>query len=1091
MKFIKFKYLIIIILVFIFNSALSQNNKEEVINEIDNIADTILRINKYNEYAEKYINSDSFAIKLLNKSLKLSEKKIYEKGLLKTYELFTKIFEIRQDTIKIQRYLVRTILIREKNKLNFPNDTSNINKLIDLYTKISIYYQKSKELNRAIDYYKKILIILKTKPNLKILANTQKNIGWCYLSLNEYDKCIENYKQSLILFIDLKDNSQIYEIYLILANVYFYKGEFKNSLNYNFLALNIAEDLDNFEFKISCFLNISQIYNILELYDKALEYNNKSLDIALIQNDSLKIANVYINLAEIYFSKKEFLQALNYYNKSKYLLENLNQKILLAYVYNGLGITYDELQKFEEANKYLLLSLSIRKKENNIKEIADSYINLGEHYLLTNKIKEAEIYILKGYLIANEIHNLIEIRNSSKILSQLYFEKKEFEKAYNYITLYYSYTDSIINQHIANDIAKFELEYEYNQESKLKEAELKDAKKFGNLLILTIVFLLGFVIVVIYNNFLRKNKNKELRKHQQKIESQNQIIQQKSDEYEKLALVASKSDNGVIIMDKDANIEWINESFIVKYAEDSKLVNIRKGENLYKVSSKENIKELITECINSKKSIHYDYYNNNELKPLWIQTTLTPIFVNNNLIKLIAVDTDVTDIKIAESQIILQKNELEKQADLLSLYISQLTAQKIAVQENNEELQQQREELITQTEMLEITNHELAKLSIVASKTDNSIFILTPDGTITWVNEALKQLTGYNFDEYKNKFGNNILKFSSNPNIVDDFEYCLKSKKTVIYQSKIISKKDNIIWLQTTLTPILDEYSQIIQIVGIDTDITKIKLAEEKITEQNKEITDSIQYASRIQKALLPMDIYVNAVFENYFIFNRPRDIVSGDFYWLGYRDNKVIIALADCTGHGIPGAFMSMLGLMSFNNIVYRIKNLKTDEILNTLKETIINLLHQRGKSGESHDGMDVALCIIDFDNLKLQYSGANSPIYIVEKEKDTDGLSIINIYKANKMPIGYYEIADESFTEHIIDIKPDDMIYLSSDGFKDQFGGDEDKKYLNINFKNLLRKINHLPTNNQKKILEKEFEDWKGDTPQIDDIMIIGIKV
>jgi len=1089
MKFIILKYTIFLLLILIIKTSFSQSKQEVAIKEINKIKDTVEKIEKYIEYANKNIENEEFAIKLLNNSLKLSDKKKYSKGLLETYNLFIKIFV--NDTSKIQKYLLKSVLIRENNKRLFPKDTENLNQLIDLYFNIALTYENTKEINRAIDYYKKIIEIANTQQNTNLHSNALKNIGDCYLFLDEYSKAIYTYKKCLILYENLDNPEKIFEITYLLGNVYFQKGEFTNSLNYIFLALKLADNLDSINYQSYCYLYISRIYNKLQLFDKSFEYGTKGLDFAIHQNDSITISIVYNYLAEIMFSQKNYKASLNYYEKSKRILEKLNQKTWLAIVYNGFGLTLDELGKHDEAYKYLLLSLSIRKIEKRKKEIADSYINLGKHYLLIQKLQEAENYLMKGYLMAKEISNNIEIQEAAKSLAQLYMQKKEFENAFEYQTLYLTYNDSVINQQLANDIAKFELSYKYEQEKKLKDEELKSTKSFQTLLVGSLICLLFLLIIIAKNYRLRIIKDKKLQKQQKKIEAQNEIIKNKSDEYEKLALVASKSDNGVIIMDKDANIEWINESFLKKYSIDERLSKIKKGENLYKVSSKNNIKELIDECITLKRSIHYDYYNENIENPLWIQTTLTPIYENDVLIKLLAVDTDVTDIKIAENKILNQNEKLEQQADLLSLYISQLTAQKIAVQETNEELQQQHEELITQTELLELTNQELVKLSIVASKTDNSIFILTPNGTITWVNDAFKQYTGYSLEEYTFKFGKNIIESSTNSNIEADFDLCLKTKKTVIYHSKIVTKQNTEKWLQTSLTPILDDYSNIIQVVAIDTDITQIKLAEQKITEQNREITDSIQYASRIQKALLPMDIYVSAVFENYFIFNRPRDIVSGDFYWIGYRDKKVVLALADCTGHGIPGAFMSMLGLMSLNTIVYKIKNLKADEILNTFKETIINLLHQRGKDGEARDGMDVALCIFDFDNMKLQYSGANSPIYIIKKEIDTDNLPILNRYKPNKMPIGYFAAADEAFTEHIIDLDFDDLVYLSSDGYKDQFGGKEDKKYLSLNFRNFLRKIYHYPLKNQEMLLEKEIEDWKGNTAQVDDILVIGIKI
>ena len=251
----------------------------------------------------------------------------------------------------------------------------------------------------------------------------------------------------------------------------------------------------------------------------------------------------------------------------------------------------------------------------------------------------------------------------------------------------------------------------------------------------------------------------------------------------------------------------------------------------------------------------------------------------------------------------------------------------------------------------------------------------------------------------------------------------------------------------------------------------------QKIESQNKEITSSIQYASRIQHALLPTSTELKKLLPSNFILSKPRDIVSGDYYWLAAKDDKIIIAVSDCTGHGVPGAFMSILGVSFLNEIVNKAVTVRANEILNQLTGQVIKSLHQTGKLDEARDGMEMAICILDYTKQKLQFSGAFRPLYLVRDNELTE-------YKGDSMPIGIYEKEDQSFTNTEILFKKGDIIYLFTDGYVDQFGGNERKKFMIENFKKLLINIHNKPMQEQKIALEKNYEEWRGENDQVDDI-------
>ncbi len=264
----------------------------------------------------------------------------------------------------------------------------------------------------------------------------------------------------------------------------------------------------------------------------------------------------------------------------------------------------------------------------------------------------------------------------------------------------------------------------------------------------------------------------------------------------------------------------------------------------------------------------------------------------------------------------------------------------------------------------------------------------------------------------------------------------------------------------------------------------RIKKANKLLALQKRQITDSIEYASRIQTAILPPGDFITKVIPDHFILFKPREIVSGDFYWITHKDNKIVVAAVDCTGHGVPGAFMSMLGFAFLNEIVNKETELKASSILNELRNNVKKSLHQTGKDDEAKDGMDIALCIIDPENLILQYSGAYNPLYLIRNEE------LITV-KADRMPIGIHIVEKESFTNHEIKVQKGDIIYIFTDGYVDQFGGPNASKFRKTPFKEMLVSIKDKEMEEQKKILDSEFEKWKGERDQIDDVLVMGIKI
>jgi serine phosphatase RsbU (regulator of sigma subunit) len=281
------------------------------------------------------------------------------------------------------------------------------------------------------------------------------------------------------------------------------------------------------------------------------------------------------------------------------------------------------------------------------------------------------------------------------------------------------------------------------------------------------------------------------------------------------------------------------------------------------------------------------------------------------------------------------------------------------------------------------------------------------------------------------------------------------------------------------------------------------------ISSQKKAITDSIEYAANIQAAILPPIEVMNQILSDYFIYFNPRDIVSGDFYWAHKikkkGENQVIIVAADSTGHGVPGAFMSMLGLTLLNEIIVKKAIYHPSEILDNLKTNVVNSLHQTNEIGKSKDGIDISICRIDFDNYKLEYSGAYNPIYIVREDPgnfahdlshqavkiDKFGSKLLIEIKADNNPIGISHKMLRNYALHKFKLEKEDVIYLFSDGYADQFGGKLRLKYLYSRFKSFLASISSLPMDKQHDEINNEFLVWKGTEKQIDDILVMGVRI
>jgi serine phosphatase RsbU (regulator of sigma subunit) len=309
------------------------------------------------------------------------------------------------------------------------------------------------------------------------------------------------------------------------------------------------------------------------------------------------------------------------------------------------------------------------------------------------------------------------------------------------------------------------------------------------------------------------------------------------------------------------------------------------------------------------------------------------------------------------------------------------------------------------------------------------------------------------------------------------------AKRLITLQKEEISNQRKLLFWSTGSMILLSIFLFIIYIQYKENRKTGVLLKE-----KNKKITNSINYAKRIQQSILPQENEIQKLLPHSFVFYQPRDIVSGDFYWFSELENKIIIAAVDCTGHGVSGAFMSLIGNTLLNGIINEKRIVDPSSILSLLHSGVLKALHQEEGDTQSQDGMEMSLCVIDNEKRMIEFAGAMTPIYIVNE-------NILDVIQPDSKEIGGINSAarknkKNEFTTTQIPIKKNMCVYMFTDGYMDQFGGEENKKFNTLKFKSLLLDIQDMDMDKQKQAIEKAMKDWKGDYRQIDDMLVIGIR-
>jgi serine phosphatase RsbU (regulator of sigma subunit) len=280
-------------------------------------------------------------------------------------------------------------------------------------------------------------------------------------------------------------------------------------------------------------------------------------------------------------------------------------------------------------------------------------------------------------------------------------------------------------------------------------------------------------------------------------------------------------------------------------------------------------------------------------------------------------------------------------------------------------------------------------------------------------------------------------------------------------------------------------------VIAIGYDITSKKSLEQKHQERfrelrarNQEIMDSIRYAQQIQKAILPEADTIKSTFEDAFVYYDPKEVVSGDFYWFYRKGSKVFLIMLDCTGHGVPGAMMSVMGNSLLKDLIVKNGLENPAEILFALDQELINGLTQKENQATISDGMDIGLTVMDFDKYELSFAGAFRPMFLVRQGE-------LKEVKGNRNPVGFYHNIQKQFETKRFSLQEGDRFYLFSDGYPDQFGGERGRKFMKKRFREMIGSIQQMPLNEQKDFLDYALNNWQQEEEQVDDILVLGAQV
>jgi serine phosphatase RsbU (regulator of sigma subunit) len=970
-----------------------------------------------------------------------------------------------------------------------------------------------KDPKKAIELANSALQSSEANNYLKGKAIALKTIGACNTWLANYEAAFSTGLMALELLKQAGEKSEEAQVNYNIGTNFYYLSDYENALKYYFQCYKLNVENNN-QLGIADAQNgMGTVYYTTGRYELAIENLEKSLATCKKEGDTAIQQKVLDGLGAAYAYLKKYDKALEYMHECIHIVKNHGgSSHVEAFALNGIGNIYSQYGDFDKSLNYYNQSLVIRRSIDFKVGEADTLYHIGLVYEKLKDTSKAFEIQESAFHLAQSIQSKEWIYQSAEALSRIYELNNDYKKAIEYHKIFHTVKDEVINEKADKKLKSLELQFKLEQtekEKNLLQLKNEDLKSYNN--DVTLLSDIG-----------------------QKIISSLDVETIVDTVYESINNLMDASGFGIGLV-----IENGDTLIFPLYMENGDAIrNIRydtKDKNRLAVWCLSNAKEVLINDFHTEASKYITVVQ----KPLAGKNVdsiiYLPLFTKNKVIGVITVQSFIKNAYSNYHLTILRN---------LAVYAAIALENAHLYKGVEEEVKNRTTQIVQQKEEIERTYKNIKLLSDIGQQITSTLKF---KDIFTKLYENVNRLMDAecfgvrilhaerNVVEYKFEMENGRQEEPLEVSMDNDDNYsvwCIKNKKEIFindneneykkYTNKIIvvsgsmphslifypmmigNRVLGVITIQSFKKfAYTSHHLDILRTLGTYTAIAldnanlyenleeKVKertmeVMEQKniIEQKQKEIKDSINYARKIQDATLPLQSEFLENIPQSFFFYKPKDVVSGDFYWLAKNENKILVAAADCTGHGVPGAFMSMLGNNKLDYAVIEKGETCPGKILEILNQQIKSTLKQNTDSSLSKDGMDIILCSIDKNNSKIEFAGANRPLYHVRN-------GIINELSCTKVAIGGLTSLDQNFEQQELVFQKNDMIYLCTDGYADQFGGANGKKFMKKRFKELLAKISGMHINKQYEFLVETFEKWQLKQDQVDDILVMGIRL
>jgi serine phosphatase RsbU (regulator of sigma subunit)/tetratricopeptide (TPR) repeat protein len=947
----------------------------------------------------------------------------------------------------------------------------------------------------------------------KGIAYALRTIGACHTWLSKNEEAFAYSFDAIAILKELDDKKEEAQVNYNIGTNFYYLGDYDNALKYYLQCQQLNSEAGHMIGVADGYNGIGTVYYTIGENEKALENLLKSRAICIEENDTLILQKVLDGLGTTYNNLGQYDKALECMFRCLELRRlHGGSPQVYAFALDGIGTTYANLGDHEKALEYYEQSLSIRREIGFKVGEAATQTNIARVYFRRGEPAKAIQLLEVSLQLAKDIHSKEWVYKASETLAEVYEHTGDVSKAFEHYK-----TSQKVKEEVRNEKAARRAR---SMEAQLRMEQVEAEKQ------------------------LLRRKNKELEAYYRDVTTLSDIGQKIISSLSVEVIIATVYENVNALMDAPClGIGVYNEK-------DNRIDfpgYIEKGEKLpHSFYSLDDKNRLAVYCFENGEEIFINDYMEEVPKYVGMvkaavvgelphSVLYLPLSVKGRRMGVITVQSFR---KNAYTEYHL--NILRNLATYAAIAIENAhlySNMELTVQQRTKELQEQKEELERSYQNTTLLS-EIGR-QLTSTLDFDTIFLKLHENVNQLMDAACFGVRIYHPDknmvEYKFEMENGQRQQTNWVSMDDHDNYsvwCIRNRKEIFINDNLTEYRkytnrirvvsgdmphslifypmmigDRVLGVITIQSFQRNAYTRYhLDILKTLASYTSIALEnanlyehlEEKVRERtvqvisqkeiieqkNKEITDSINYSQQIQRAILPLESEMQRLLPDSFCYYLPKDVVSGDFYWINERNGKVLVAAADCTGHGVPGAFMSMLGSSKLDHAVMERGLTRPADILRFLNQGVKSTLKQNEHGSLSRDGMDIALCSISFSDMRLEFSGANRPLYIIRNRM------LCEVYPT-KAAIGGLTPEEQQFNHDEVALKEGDSLYIFTDGYADQFGGKEGKKFMTKQFKELLLSLQDKTMPEQRIALESTLAAWKEDREQVDDILVIGIRI